>query len=104
MMKNLKTALLSGALVVGLAAGTAVATSAAAATTYVVCNRYDTCWKVQERYKDYPADLGVTYHDEAWWAAHEHDSGWRFQTEERTDHGWYDQHGDWHSIDHPDHP
>ncbi len=98
-MSSIKTILAAGAAVAAFAIGSAAATSASAdSTTYVVCNRYNTCWKVQERYKDYPADLGVVYRDQDWWVAHEHDSHWHMEDTVRTEHGWYDQSGNWHSV------
>ena len=88
---------LNGALVAVIAAGTMAATGAAA-KSYVVCNAYDECWRVHERYTTYPSDLHVTFHDDAWWAAHEHDTHWHFQADPTDDHGWYDKDGTWHAF------
>lgn len=77
-----------------LAAGCLVASSVSAAT-YVVCNRWDTCWTVRDHYTFYPPDVRVIWHDEAWREAHEKDSRYRWVTPE-NDRGWYDEKGDWH--------
>jgi hypothetical protein len=86
--------ILKGAFVAALAAGSMIATGAAAAT-YVVCNTYNECWKVHQRYHDYPADLHVTFHNEAWWAANQRVARWHWEADPTDDHGWYDKTGVW---------
>jgi hypothetical protein len=92
-----KSSLVNGVLVAVIAAGTLAATSAAA-KSYVVCNAYNECWRVHERYTTYPSDLHVTFHDDAWWAAHQHDTQWHFEADPTDDHGWYDKDGTWHAF------
>ena len=71
-----------------------------AATSHglVVCNAYNECWRVHARYTNYPADQVIVYHDDAWWAAHQHDSQWRFEADPSDDHGYYDRDGVWHPF------
>jgi hypothetical protein len=78
----------------------ALAASTARADSYVVCNNANECWRVHDRYTDYPPDAGIVYHDEAWRAAHEHDSHWRWMNDPADDHGWYDKDGNWHPFAH----
>lgn len=94
-----KSALLKGAMVATIAAATLAATGAAA-KSYVVCNSWGECWRAHEHYNKYPSDAGVVYHDDAWWAAHEHDADthWRLMPDPKDDHGWYDRDGNWHSF------
>ncbi|MDQ2762193.1 MAG: hypothetical protein M3Y22_01445, partial [Pseudomonadota bacterium] len=75
---------LMGAAIAAVAAGTLAASSAAAAS-YVVCNRYDECWRVHEKYTFYPADERVVYHDDAWYAQHQHDAHWRWLADPTND-------------------
>jgi hypothetical protein len=98
-----KSALAKGAIA-GLVAAVSIAGStAAAAKTYVVCNRWDECWRVHEHYTTYPSDVRIVYHDDAWWAAHEHDKDWHYRllTDPSDDHGWYDKDGVWHPFGAP---
>ncbi len=95
-----KSSLVNGVLVAVIAAGTLAATSAAA-KSYVVCND-NQCWRVHEKYTNYPADVHVTFHDDAWYAKHQHDTQWHFQADPTDDHGWYDKDGTWHAFEpHP---
>lgn len=71
---------------------------AVASNTYVVCNAYDECWRVHKRYTTYPADQRIVYHDEAWWAANQHDTRWRFEADPANDQGYYDSDGVWHPF------
>ena len=102
-MRKSKTGLVMGTMIAAITAGTLAASSASAAT-YVVCNRYDECWKVHERYTTYPADLHVVWHDDAWYAAHEHDAHWRWLADPSDDHGFYDKDGVWHPFADVPHP
>ena len=92
-----KTALATGVLIASIAAGTLAATSASAAST-VVCNRWNECWRVHERYTAYPADARIVFHDDAWYEKHQHDAQWRWQKDPDNDKGWYDKDGAWHSF------
>ena len=95
-----KMTLVKGALAGLISAGVISATTAAAAKTYVVCNRWGECWRVHEHYTTYPSDIGIVYHDDAWWAHHEHDKDvhYRLLTDPSDDHGWYDEQGTWHPF------
>ncbi len=95
----------AGALVATLAAGSLAVSGASAQTVvvpaakvYVVCNRYNECWRVHQRYTFYPADERIVYRDDAWWARHEHDKVWRELPDPSDDHGWYDSDGNWHAY------
>jgi|GEM_PF-2317562 len=92
-----KTALATGVMIASIAAAALAATSASAATT-VVCNRWNECWKVHERYTTYPADARIVFHDDAWYVKHQHDTRWRWQKDPDNDHGWYDKDGAWHPF------
>jgi hypothetical protein len=80
----LKSALAKGALMAAVTAGTLAAAQAASAD--VVCNRYNECWRVRDRF-DYPASIGMVYHDDAWADAHRR-GHWRWR-EDRFDRGYY---------------
>jgi hypothetical protein len=92
-----KPTLLKTALAAAVAAGTLAATAASAAT-YTVCNRWDECWQVRDRYKAYPPDVTIVYRDEAWRAAHENDTHYKWLKVPDDDHGWFDEGGVWHSF------
>jgi hypothetical protein len=66
---------------------------AGAAHADVACNRWGECWRVHDHYPNYPANLGVVFHDDAWRAAH---SGrrWHWRDDRPDDHGYY-VHGVW---------
>ncbi|MHB8528794.1 MAG: hypothetical protein ACYC8V_04685 [Caulobacteraceae bacterium] len=98
-MRASHSGILKGVLVAAVAAGALAASNAGAATkTYVVCNRWDECWRVHEHYTTYPSDVGVVWHDDAWYAAHEHDTHWHWLNDPANDHGWYDKDGVWHPF------
>jgi hypothetical protein len=80
----LKSVLVKGALAAAVLGGTVVATTSASAD--VVCNRWGECWRVHDRL-DYPAGLGITFHDDAWYASHR-TGHWRWR-EDRFDRGYY---------------
>ena len=82
-MTILKSALVKGALAAAVAAGTLGA--AASASAYVACNRAGECWHVQDRV-DYPAGLGIRFHDEDWGSRHHHGYRWRHDHDGR---GYY---------------
>jgi hypothetical protein len=80
----LKSALFKGALVAAVTSGALAAASAASAD--VVCNRYNECWRVHDRL-DYPAGIGMTFHDDTWADAHRA-GHWRWR-QDRFDRGYY---------------
>ncbi|HEY2177838.1 MAG TPA: hypothetical protein VGH15_04590 [Caulobacteraceae bacterium] len=95
-----KSLLVKGAMAGLVSAGVLAISTAAVAKTYVVCNQYDECWRVHEHYTTYPADVKIVYHDDAWWATHEHDTHvhYRLLADPTDDHGWYDKDGVWHPF------
>jgi len=80
-MSRFKSALATGAIIIGVA-GSALALSAPTASADVACNRLGECWHVHDRLT-YPAELGVTWHEDNWHGRHMH---WR---KDRADHGYY---------------
>jgi hypothetical protein len=99
-MRSSKTALMTG-LIVSTASAVALIASSAAAdphSTYVVCNRYDECWKVHEKYTRYPAAEGIVIRDSDWYATHEHDAHVRWLSDPANDAGYYDRDGNWHPF------
>jgi hypothetical protein len=101
-MSPTRSVFLYGALS-GIAAIFLAAQSTNAETkTYVVCNRWNECWRIHEHYTNFPADAQIIYRDDAWWEQHEHDPQWRELPDPSDDHGWYDQNGVWHPF--PDAP
>ncbi len=83
-MTFLKSALVKGALLAAVTGASFVAVTAASAD--VVCNRAGECWHVHDRL-DYPAGVGVTFHDDTWGAAHQH-GHWHWR-QDRFDRGYY---------------
>ena len=83
-MTFLKSALLKGALMAAVTGGALMAAQAASAD--VVCNRWNECWRVHDRL-DYPANVGVTFHDDTWADAHR--AGHYRWRDDRTDRGYY---------------
>ena len=83
-MTILKSAL-KGALVAAMSGGALIAT-ATAASADVACNGAGECWHVHDRLA-YPAEAGVTFHEDAWGAGHrDHHYHWRH---DRFDRGYY---------------
>lgn len=106
-MRILKSALMAGVMITTMSAGALVASSVAAApSNYVVCNRYDECWKVHEKYTRYPADERIIFRDSTWSDAHEHDAHVRWLSDPANDAGYYDRNGDWQPFSDapPSHP
>jgi hypothetical protein len=79
----LKSAL-KGALVAAMSGGALIAT-ATTASADVACNGRGECWHVHDRLA-YPAEAGVTFHDEHWGYGHHHGYHWRH---DRFDRGYY---------------
>ena len=83
-MTFLKSALLKGALMAAVASSAVGVSSNASAD--VVCNRWGDCWRVRDRL-DYPAGLGITFHDDDWGRAHMR-GRWHWRAD-RFDRGYY---------------
>jgi hypothetical protein len=94
-MFRLTSALAKGALITTVAVG-ALAASTTVAFADVACNRAGECWHVKEHYTNYPANLGVTFHDDAWRAKHTGQK-WLWREDRPDDHGYYDK-GVWHPF------
>ncbi len=93
-MTGIKAALVKGVVLAAFAGGVL---AASAASADVACNRYGECWKVKDHYANYPAELGVVFHDDAWYATNRHDRHWHFRHDRDDDHGYY-AHGSWHRF------
>jgi len=95
-----KSTLLKGVMIAAMSAGALVASVAAAApNSYVVCNRYDECWKVHEKYTRYPADERIIFRDSAWYDAHQHDTQVHWLNDPANDAGYYDREGTWRPFE-----
>lgn len=102
-MRYSKSALLTGAMIAAMAAGTLMASGAtAASSTYVACNRYNECWKVHEKYDRYPADERIVIRNSDWYDSHQHDAQLRWLNDPANDAGFYDKDGAWQPF--PDAP
>ena len=93
-MNRLKSALVKGALISAVAGGALAATTVPALAD-VACNRWGECWRVHDHYTNYPAELGVVFHDDGWRGHHRHGYHWR--SDRPDDHGYY-SHGAWHPF------
>jgi hypothetical protein len=92
---KLKSVLAKSALIITVAGGV-LAASATVASADVACNRFGECWSVRDHYTNYPATLGVVFHDDAWRAAH--NSGrYHWRADRPDDHGYY-SHGAWRNF------
>ncbi|MBV9994215.1 MAG: hypothetical protein JO127_03280 [Caulobacteraceae bacterium] len=87
-MTRLKSTLVKGVLTAAIAAGALAATSTAA-SAYTACNRFGECWRVHDRYTNYPSGLGVTFHSDDWRYHHRYDHHWRWRGDRDDDHGYY---------------
>ncbi|HEY2751618.1 hypothetical protein [Phenylobacterium sp.] len=94
-MTTLNKLLATGTLIATVAGG-ALAVSAVPASADVVCNRYNECWRVNQRYTTYPPHLGVTFHDDAWREQNKH-AHYHWRKDRDDDRGYY-SHGSWHSF------
>ena len=90
---RLKSALAKGTLIAA-AAGLLAATSTPASAD-VACNRWGECWHVHDRYANYPANLGIVFHEDGWRG--DHGRRWRWRHDMADDHGYY-RHGGWHRF------
>ncbi|HEY5071826.1 MAG TPA: hypothetical protein VII63_07310 [Caulobacteraceae bacterium] len=88
-MANLKTLLKTGALGVIVAGGVLASTAASAD---IACNRWHECWRVKERYTNYPPAARVVFYGDEWRATHAR--GYRWRRDRDDDHGYY-QNGRW---------
>jgi hypothetical protein len=84
-MTILKSALVKGVLVATVAGGTLAATAASAD---IACNRWGECWHVHNYYdrSDYPAGVGVRFHNDSWGNRYHRYYHWRRDHDER---GYY---------------
>mgnify|MGYP001557394329 FL=1 len=96
-MKKFHTALgLSSLLAVAGATLLAPTVSSAQTVekTYVACNQEGDCWRVHKLYA-YGAQEPITYYNDDWYAAHEHDAHYHWMADPADDRGYYVD-GRWH--------
>ena len=97
-MRKLNTALgLSSLLVIAGATMVAPTMSSAQTTverTYVACNANGDCWRVHKMYA-YGANEPITYYNDDWYAAHEHDAHYHWMADRDDGPGYY-VNGTWH--------
>jgi hypothetical protein len=63
--------------------------------TYVACNQQGDCWRVHKIYA-YGADEPITYYNDDWYTAHEHDAHYHWYADPVDDRGYYVD-GHWHA-------
>ena len=97
-MKGFKTFLGASAIAAVVAAG-AVIGSTGTASARVVCNRYGDCWHVSQRYRDYPDELRIRFHNDNWERRHMHGNRYHWRDTPGHDRGYYDR-GNWRDFDH----
>ena len=98
-MRRLHTALGLGSFLAIAGATSMVATVASAVTvekTYVACNQFHECWRVHRLYA-YGAGEPITYYNSDWYDAHRTDAHVHWLADPRSDRGYYDEGGRWHS-------
>jgi hypothetical protein len=78
-----------------LSVAATTAPSSGAASPEVACNRWNECWRVHERFENYPAFVGVVFHDDRW-ASHHTGLAWRWRPE-RRERGYY-MNGIWRTF------
>jgi len=96
-MNRYHTALGLGSLLAVAGATLMMPTISSAQTvekTYVACNRDGDCWRVHKLYA-YGADEPITYYNDDWYAAHEHDAHIHWYANPVDDRGYYVD-GRWH--------
>jgi len=93
---RLSSMFLKGACAATLTAGALLAT-ATTASAEVACNRFGECWHVQNRYTDYPPNLGIVFHSDDWRFHHRHDWHWRADRDRDNDRGYY-RNGVWFTF------
>ena len=72
-----------------------ISSAATVAGTYVACNQYGDCWRVQQRYA-YGPDAPVTYYKSDWYGAHQSDEHVHWRSDPVNDRGYYERDGNWH--------
>jgi hypothetical protein len=82
------------AVICGGSLASTAASADAVTTTYVVCNRFDECWRVHHHYT-YPSSVGIVYHDAGWWDTNRADTQYHFLADPDNDRGYYDEAGTW---------
>jgi hypothetical protein len=97
-MRKFHIALGLSSLLVTAGAALMVPTISSAQTverTYVACNSSGDCWRVHKMYA-YGADRPITYYNDDWYAAHEHDEHIHWRSDPADDRGYYVD-GEWHA-------
>ena len=71
-----------------------IASAQPASETYIACNQFDECWRVHDRYTNYPTGVGIIIHQDNWrWGRHDH-YRWRHDRDGR---GYY-RNGAWFNF------
>ena len=78
-----------------LAIAATTPTESATPSAEVACNRWNECWRVHDRFSNYPPFVGIVFHDERWASDHT-GVAWRWRPE-RSDRGYY-MHGVWRTF------
>ena len=63
--------------------------------SYVACNAYGACWRVNRLYA-YGEAAPITYRNHDWYVAHRNDANIRWYDDPLDDRGYYGQDGRWH--------
>jgi hypothetical protein len=93
MKRNIKHALMAGAV-----AAAGLVSTAGGASAYVACNRFGDCWHTDTRVH-FPG-VRLTFHPDNWWDHHKtnHRYTWHdLDTGHDWHHGYWD-HGTWHAV------
>jgi hypothetical protein len=63
--------------------------------SYIACNQYGDCWRVNKRYA-YGANAPVTYYKSDWYDSHQNDEKVHWRSDPENDRGYYERDGVWH--------
>lgn len=66
------------------------------ADSYVACNQYSECWRVNRIYA-YGESAPITYYRSDWYAAHQNDVNIHWLADRDDGPGYYDRAGVWHA-------
>src|SRR6185437_10452086 len=78
-----------------LAGATAPTISSAEVVSYVACNQYGDCWRVNKIYA-YGESAPITYYKSDWYAAHQNDEHVHWLSDNDGP-GYYDRDSHWHA-------
>jgi len=72
-----------------------VASADSVKRTYIACNQYGDCWRVNQRYA-YGPNAPVTYYKSDWYDSHQNDEKVHWRSDPENDRGYYERDGVWH--------